>query len=143
MPCPAPGRAAYAPGMPDETWVEHRRSGDRELLGWVRPSGDGFVAVDRLGRDATGPVDWTDAEDALEERGLHWLADLWQLTRADGTVLRVRLVEVSPARVVVRVDDMDAADESQVARHELPFPAPASLVPFAGDPFTIDPGPAG
>ncbi|MCC2315570.1 hypothetical protein [Cellulomonas xiejunii] len=129
--------------MLDETWVEHRRSGDREVLGWVRPSGDGFVAVDRLGRDVTGPVDWTDAEDALDERGLHWLADLWQLTREDGTVLRVRIAEVSPERVVVCVDDKGEAAISAVARHELPFPAPASLVPFAGDPFTIDPDPAG
>ncbi|UZN04230.1 hypothetical protein [Cellulomonas sp. S1-8] len=128
--------------MPDETWVEHRRSGDRERLGWVRPSGDGYVAVDRLGRDVTGVVGWTDAEAALDERGLHWLADLWQLTREDGTVVRVRLVEVSPARVVVKADDLDALGGEAgtgLVTYRLPFPAPAALAPFTGDPFTFDP----
>jgi len=126
--------------MLDETWVEHRRSGDRELLGWVRPSGDDFVAVDRLGRDVTDAVGWTDAEDALEERGLGWLADLWQLTLDDGRVERVRLVEVSPRRVVVKADDMNAVGDTPTVTYELPFPAPASLAPFAGDPYTVDPG---
>jgi len=139
MPCPAPGRAAYAPGMPDETWVEHRRSGDREVLGWVRPQGDGYVAVDRLGRDVTGPVDWLEAEAALEELGLHWLGDLWQLTREDGSVRRVRLVEVGPHGVVAKDDDMNAVGEGVVATYELPFPAPPSLAPFAGDRHTLDP----
>lgn len=126
--------------MLDETWVEHRRSGDRELLGWVRPSGDGFVAVDRLGRDVSGVVDWTDAEDALDERGLQWLADRWQLTREDGTVVRVLLLEVSPAGVVVKVDDMNAVGEGAIPTYALPFPAPATLAPFAGDPFVLDAG---
>lgn len=131
--------------MPHETspataWVEHRRSGDRELLGWIRPAGDDVVAVDRLGRDVTGPVDWPAAEEALDERGLQWLADLWQLTRDDGTVVRVRLLEVSATRVVVKVDDLNAVGEGIVPTYELPFPAPATLAPFAGDPFTFDPG---
>ncbi|MBO3096424.1 hypothetical protein [Cellulomonas dongxiuzhuiae] len=126
--------------MPHETWVEHRRSGDRELLGWVRPSGEGFVAVDRLGRDLTGPLDWTDAEDALEAHGLHWLAELWQLTHDDGTVVRVRLVEVSPTRVVVKQDDLNAVSEEAAPTWTLPFPAPPALAPFAGDAFTFDPG---
>lgn len=126
--------------MLDETWVEHRRSGDREVLGWVRPAGDGFVAVDRLGRDVTGETGWVEAEEALEERGLSWLADLWQLTRDDGLVVRVRLVEVSPRRVVVKPDDMNAVGENPAETYELPFPAPASLAPYAGDAFTLDPG---
>ncbi len=123
--------------MLDETWVEHRRPGDRELLGWVRPDGDAFVAVDRLGRDVTGPVDWLDAEDALDERGLHWLADLWQLTRPDGSVVRVRLVEVTPERVVVKLDDPGSIDVELVT-YVLPLPAPTELAPFAGDAHTLD-----
>ncbi len=124
--------------MPDESWVAHHRAGDRELLGWVRPAGDGFVAVDRLGRDVSPVVDWVEAEELLEERGLGWLADLWQLTLADGTVRRVRLVEVGPARVVVKDDDMNAVGGTPTATHVLPFPAPPSLAPYAGDPFTVD-----
>jgi len=72
-------------------WIEHRRADDRELLGWIRPAGEEFVAVDRLGRDVTGAVDWLAAEKALDERGLRWLAERWSLTLDDGTEQRVRL----------------------------------------------------
>ena len=125
--------------MPPEDWIEHRRAGDRERLGWIRPDGDGFVAVDALGRELTDVVDWLDAEEALDAHGLHWLADLWQLDLPDGTRERVRIVEVTPARVVVKVDDFGAVDvvtESYV----LPFPAPESAGPFEGDAKTITAG---
>lgn len=118
-------------------WLEHRRPGDREVLGYLRPDGDGVVAVDRLGRDVTGVVDWVEAEAALDAHGLGWLADLWQLTEADGTRVRVRLVEVGPDRVVVVADDFGAVD-AQVRTFVLPFPAPAALQPFDGDPRRID-----
>ena len=124
--------------MDDSTWVEHRRPGDREVLGWVRPEGADVVAVDRLGRDLTGPVSWADAEAALEERGLGWLADLWQLTLADGTVVRVRLVEAGPSGVVVAEDRGGAVGRTAPATWTLPFPAPAALAPFAGDPGVVD-----
>ncbi len=123
------------PGTPD--WIEHRRSGDRELLGWVRVDGDGFVAVDRIGRELTGVVDWHDAEAALDAHGLHWLADRWQLTLDDGRVVRVRISEVATDRVVVGTDDFGAVDVA-VTTWVLPFPAPATLAPFTGDPFHID-----
>ncbi|MBU4335669.1 MAG: hypothetical protein KJ548_03765 [Actinobacteria bacterium] len=123
--------------MIPDGWSEHRRPGDREVLGYLRPEGDGFVAVDRLGRAVTGVVDWVEAEEELEQRGLGWLADLWQLTDPDGAVVRVRLVEVGPERVVVKSDDFGAVDV-QVRLYELPFPAPAALQPFAGDPGRID-----
>jgi len=123
--------------MPPEHWIEHRRPGDRERLGWIRPDGDGFVALDALGRAVTGTVDWLAAEEALEDRGLHWLADLWQLDLPDGTRERVRIVEVTPDRVVVKGDDFGAVDV--VTRsYVLPFPAPAALHPFEGDAWTFD-----
>jgi len=118
--------------VPYENWIDHRRPGDREVLGWIRPAGDDFVAVDRLGRDLTGPVDWLAAEEALDERGLSWLTDLWQLTRADGRTVRVRIVEASPERVVVKTDDFGAIDVP-LETYVLPFPAPDELRPFAGD----------
>ena len=131
--------ARYARAMPPETWIEHRRPGDRERLGWIRPDGDDFVAHDALGREATGPVDWLTAEEALEERGLHWLADLYQLDLPDGTRERVRIVEVTPERVVVKVDDFGAVDVV-TASYVLPFPAPDTLRPFEGDASTFDGG---
>ncbi len=117
-------------------WIEHRRPGDRELVGWVRPDGDGFVAMDRLGRAVTGVVDWTDAEEALEERGLRWLADLWQLAHDDGTRARVRIVEVGAERVVVKLDDFGAVG-AELRTWTLPFPAPGTLRPFEGDAHVI------
>ncbi|ACQ82355.1 conserved hypothetical protein [Beutenbergia cavernae DSM 12333] len=121
--------------MPQD-WIEHRRAGDRELLGWMRLDGDGFVAIDRLGREITGVVPWDEAEDALDERGLHWLADLWQLERPGSAPLRVRIVEVGPDRVVVKRDDFGDVGAKQET-YELPFPAPGALQPFDGDPHVI------
>lgn len=128
--------------MPPESWIEHRRPSDREIVGWISPEGDGFVAHDALGRAVTGTVDWLDAEEALEERGLRWIADLWQLDLSDGTRERVRIVEVTPERVVVKVDDFGAVDVV-TASYVLPFPAPDTLRPFEGDANTIDGGLAG
>ena len=113
--------------MLPEDWIEHRRPGDRELLGWVRPAGDDVVAVDRLGRDLTGPVDWFAAEEALDAHGLAWLAQPWELV-GEGDAVRVAIVEVRPDRVVVRTDDFGAID-ADVETHVLPFPAPATLRP--------------
>lgn len=118
-------------------WIEHRRAHDRELLGWMRPDGEGFVAIDRLGHEVTGVVDWLAGEEALDERGLGWLAGLWQLTHDDGTATRVRIVEVSAERVVVKFDDFGAVD-AQMRMWTLPFPAPATLRPYAGDPSVLD-----
>ncbi|WP_344248625.1 hypothetical protein [Isoptericola hypogeus] len=115
-------------------WIEHRRPDDREPMGWIRPDGDGWVAVSLLGRDLTGPVDWHAAEEALEDAGLRWMADVWTLERPEGGALRVRLVEVTPARVVVQTDDFGAIDVP-VERFELPWPAPDRLRPRRdGDP---------
>ncbi|WP_315092924.1 hypothetical protein [uncultured Cellulomonas sp.] len=118
-------------------WIEHVRPGDRERLGWIRPDGDAFAAVDVLGRDLTGPVEWLEAEEALEERGLGWLSDLWELDLPDGTRARVRIVEVTPDRVVVQTDDFGAVDVD-VTRHVLEFPAPDTLRPFEGDASVMD-----
>ena len=123
-------------------WISHHRPGDRELVGWLRPDGEGFVAIDRLGRAVTGAVDWTDAEEALEEHGLRWLADLWELAHDDGTTSRVRFVEVSPVRVVVKRADLGDVTAAQ-RTWTLPFPPPGVLRPFEGDPGVIDGLPPG
>lgn len=117
-------------------WTPHRRE-DGELVGWIRPAdstGDTWVAIDLLGRPASGPVGWLEAEALLEERGLAWLGEVWMLERAGSAPLRVRLVEVDPDRVVVKTDDFGAID-APVRRFELPWPAPSALRPRRdGDP---------
>jgi hypothetical protein len=47
--------------MGQAEWIEHRRQ-DGELVGWVRPEGEEFVPVDRLGRDLSAATDWLSAE---------------------------------------------------------------------------------
>lgn len=143
-----------------DDWIEHRRGLDGELLGWMRPDGEGFVVVDLLGRDRTAALDWLDAEAALDELGIGYLADIYELrlddaggadagatagaggaganpgTGAgwdDGPVdgwLRVRIAEVSPAGIRVKKDDGGAVGAPQIY-YDLPFPAPATLRPRA------------
>jgi len=113
-------------------WTPHRRD-DGELLGWIRPEADAWVAVDILGREASGSVDWLDAEAALEEVGLAWLADVWMLEGEALEPLRVRFVEVTPSdaadagRVVVKIDDFGDMQRPATQQFTLPWPAPARL----------------
>ncbi|MGV9768976.1 hypothetical protein ACWDR7_05755 [Microbacterium sp. NPDC003461] len=116
------------------SWIPHRRASDRELLGWIRPEGEGFVAVSLFGADVSGPLDWVAAEEELEAVGLSWLADVWEL-ELDGRAVRVRIVEVSPGesaarpgRVLVKTDDFGAIDVPYEL-HELPWPPPPALRP--------------
>lgn len=108
-------------------WIEHRRGRDRELLGWIRPEGDHWVAISLLGRQVTEPVDWLSAEAALDELGLTYLAGVWTL-QLGGEPLAVRIVDVAPGRVVVQTDDFGAID-APVERFDLPWPAPEQLQP--------------
>lgn len=106
-------------------WIEHRRP-DGERVGWMRASGELFVPVDLLGRDLSGPVGWLEAEETLEDVGIGYLAELYELRQPDGSWLRVRLAEVSPARIVAKKDDFGAVGAPQLY-YPLPFPAPESL----------------
>lgn len=117
--------------LPTE-WIEHRRPGDREVVGWIRPDGEDWVAISLLGHELTGPVDWLAAEEALDATSLAWLAEAWMLERDGRGPLRVRMVEVTPDRVVVQTDDFGAIDAA-VERFTLPWPAPASLRPRRPD----------
>lgn len=118
--------SAYDEHMIPDDWTEHRRAEDRELLGWIRPEGDAWVAVNLLGREVPGVVDWLDAEASLDSIGLSWLADKWVLDREDGNAWAVRLVEVTPERVVVKTDDFGAID-APTEMIELAWPAPRTL----------------
>lgn len=111
-------------------WLEFRRS-DRELIGWLRPEGDGWVPVDILGRDAaTVPLDLERAEGVLDELGIGFLAERWSLD-LDGLAVPVRLSEVSVDAIVV-VDDAYGSAAAVVpgrrrATWTLPWPAPDTL----------------
>lgn len=114
---------------PTRNGIEHRRAGDRERLGWIVPVADLFTAVDLLGRVVAADVEWLDAEEALDERGLAYLADRWQLVLPDGSAQRVRISQLSPDGITVVDDDWGAAaavGASMIVR-ELPFPAPPEL----------------
>ena len=115
-------------GVLPDGWFPHRRSSDGELVGWIRPEGDAWVAISRLGAELTPPVDWLVAETLLDDTSLAWLGEVWMLDQPDGPSLRVRLVELTDEHVVVQTDDFGAVDAS-VTRFELPWPPPTSLRP--------------
>ena len=130
--------------MPRSDWTPHRRD-DGELLGWIHPEGEDWVAVDVLGRPASVPTEWLDAEAALEEHGIAWLADPWMLegeALSDGEAdrpLRVRILEVtpdedgSPGRIVVKIDDFRDMTRPAAAQFVLAWPIPDRLRPPRAD----------
>ncbi|MCS5495832.1 hypothetical protein NY547_01080 [Cnuibacter physcomitrellae] len=101
--------------------IEHRRGADGEILGWIEPRDEGFVAIDLLGRERTGVVDWLTAEEALEAVGLSYLADPHELLLETGEWLRVRIAEVGPNEIRVKKDDWGAVGAPQVY-FTLPMP---------------------
>ena len=119
--------------MDTSDWIEHRR-GDGERVGWMRPQGDGFVAVDLLGREATGEVEWLEAEETLDALGIGYLADAYLMDRADAAPLRVRIVEVSQSGIRVKQDDFGDMSGPARPHYELAWPIPAELRTLASDP---------
>jgi hypothetical protein len=110
------------------------------MLGWIRPEGDEWVAVDVLGRTVSDAVDWIVAEEALEAHGLAWLAEPWML-EDEGRPTRVRIVEVTPSRpdapgrIVVKVDDYGDMSRPASDPIVLSWPLPTRLrPPQPGDP---------
>lgn len=106
-----------------DTWTEHRRE-DGELLGWIRPDGELWQAIDLLGWEVNEASEWIDAEAALEARGIGWLAD-----RFDYEGTPVRFSEVSCDGIVLLEDDFGRATNvgAEVRRIALPWPAPTHL----------------
>ncbi|MEO6941399.1 MAG: hypothetical protein ABI238_07365 [Terrimesophilobacter sp.] len=115
--------------MPTD-WIEHRRSGDREAIGWMRPEGGGFVVIDRLGRERTEAVDWFTAEETLDDLGIDYLADKYELRLENGEWLQVRIVEVLPEEIRVKKDDWGDMTAPQIY-YSVAFPIPDRLRPKA------------
>jgi len=107
--------------------IAHKRH-DGELIGWMRPAGEKFVPVDRLGRDVSSATDWISAEQALDEVGIAYLADPFELRLEDGTWQQVRVVEVSLTLIRLKKGDFGAIRGPRV-EYTLPFPAPTTLRP--------------
>ncbi|MFD5214391.1 hypothetical protein [Microbacterium sp. NPDC058345] len=124
--------------MPTEDWTPHRRD-DGELLGWIHADGEHWVAVDVLGRRASDATDWLQAEAALEDRGLAWLAEPWMLEGEGERPVRVRILEVTPhdrevpGRIVVKVDDFGDVSRPAAQPLTLPWPIPDRLRPPRDD----------
>jgi hypothetical protein len=114
-----PGTRRLAVPVPAD-WIPHRR-GDGELVGWMRPEADGFVAIDLLRRALTGVVDWHTAEEALESVGIGYLAVRYEYLDADGAWLPVQIVEVSEDTVRLK-QGYWAAIDAPFTEHVLPFP---------------------
>lgn len=80
----------------------------------MKPSGEGFIAIDLLGRQRTEVVDWMLAEETLDELGLAYLADPHELQLDDGSWLRVRIAEVSTDAIRVKKDDWGDMTATQI-----------------------------
>ncbi|MGB3414644.1 MAG: hypothetical protein WBA28_08015 [Microbacteriaceae bacterium] len=96
-----------------EDWIEHRRGPDGERLGWMNPVREGFVVIDLLGRERTDVVDWNTAEEFLDDLGIGYLADIYELRSAAGEWERVRITEVSTQSIRVKYDDGGAVGGPQ------------------------------
>ncbi len=92
----------------------------------MRPEGDGFVVIDRLGRELSEPVDWFTAEQMLDEMGIGYLADKYELQLENGEWLQVRIVEVLPDEIRVKKDDWGDMSAPQIY-YSVSFPMPATL----------------
>ena len=87
----------------------------------MKPLGEGFVAIDLLGRHRTDVVDWMVAEETLDELGLGYLAEPYELRLDDGSWLRVRIAEVSASEIRVKKDDWGDMTAPQIS-FSVPFP---------------------
>ena len=109
-----------------EHWITHLGGSNREPIGWITPRDDGFVAIDLLGRERTGVVSWLEAEETLDELGIRYLADPYNLATETGAV-KVYIAEATSGFVSVKEDDFQPIDANQTF-HTLPFPVPEDLL---------------
>ncbi|WP_286345016.1 hypothetical protein [Frondihabitans sucicola] len=95
------------------TWLPHHREDDGEVIGYLAPSStpdetvELFVPMTVFGYAMADAVELDDARAALDAVGLSLLAEPWILHRAGIEPTRVRIAEVTPARIVVGVDDFN------------------------------------
>ena len=92
--------------MIPESWREHRRGDDHELLGYIDELDDMFQARTLFGFPLGRAGDERDAEQLLDSLGLSYLAERWLLT-IDGREdpITVQIAETNPAVVTLRSAD--------------------------------------
>ena len=106
-----------------EDWFEHRRE-DRELLGWITPRGEDFIAIDLLGRESEA-TDWLGAEAPLDTLVLRYLEEAYTYE-----------LEASVRGITITEDNFgDIA--ATMPTYELPFPAGERLVPLEEAPGEV------
>ncbi|MBE2997594.1 hypothetical protein IDM40_02580 [Nocardiopsis sp. HNM0947] len=104
-------------------WRAHHRDEDGEVLGYLRPEGEGHVPVTPFGHALEGPQSEDEARAALDSRGLTYLADPWLLTLPGREEpVQVRILEVSPRRMRVANADYgyDEVDIGHVFEVDVP-----------------------
>lgn len=107
-------------------WMTHRRA-DGEVVGYVRMVGDAFQPMDLFGRPISDAGDWLAAEETLDAQTISWIDQPW-LLEVDGAQVRVRVVELTPTRIRVKLDDF--GDVTASARFwEVPVPETGRLQP--------------
>lgn len=89
-------------------WIEHRREDDGELVGFLAPIDDRFIAMTVFGSPLTEPSDRADVLDVLDTSGLSCLAERWQMQVDDQTQILVEIDEASRERVVVHNVDFSS-----------------------------------
>lgn len=104
----------------------------------MKPLGEGFVAIDLLGRHRTDVVDWMLAEETLDELGLGYLAEPYELRLDDGSWLRVRIAEVSASEIRVKKDDWGDMTAPQIF-FSVPFPVSEDRLRPLAQPDRIGP----
>jgi len=98
------------------------RGDDGEHVGYVAPSpGDRWQALTVFGYPLGGPAAFDDSVALLEAEGLAVLADRWSVKHG-GDWFACRLVETSPAEVVVQIDDFGSEDFGKHLKLERPGP---------------------
>lgn len=99
-------------------WIRVIRPDDREVVGYLEMSGDGFLPYDLLGRPVQSgqgqnelagepqALPYDEAEEVLIDRGLGYLAARWKLQVDDvEQPIDVVIRELTPATVSVMIDD--------------------------------------
>ena len=92
--------------MIPNTWKEHRRQDDDELLGYIVPTDEAFQARTVFGYPVGAVSDQQHAEQTLESIGLSYLAERWLLS-IDGRdePITVQIVEATASKVTVKSVD--------------------------------------
>ncbi|MCI1832860.1 MAG: hypothetical protein LKI77_07980 [Bifidobacterium sp.] len=110
----------------ESNWIEYRRDSDGERLGWIIDNNESYTVVDLLGHQRFTTDDWLKAEQYLEDLGLMYLSEQYEMRTASHEWIPVRITGVSSKEIQVKTEDFGAID-SPTTTYSLPFPMPEQL----------------